>query len=701
MNILKMKKSLSLLLSLLLCSLITFSAVVPVFATEIDDPLAVDEGYEDPMLSNDSNDPMLIDGGVDDPLAVDEGYEDPVLSSDNNDPTLIDGGVDDSLSGSTTTEDDWTEITVEDEMPNTDIVVIPSDANALVLMDTGAQSPKGVPGDVVTIVLPVAVNKEYLPSERYMLRNINVAPAIPTDTSVSNWPFDLINASYTRHLDDMSYNSTAEIYYDFRISEFATKGVYPVNFEVNATVWRYDDVNGTTITEDVTFELCVYVTIVGDGKESGVQTSFGALQLAATNESGVYDSPTASPGQGVTLQLPIINKGGTLTKVTISPVISSSLEEFPFIADNANYGLSYEEWGSGETNYVEFYFTVSSFATTGNKPVRFKATYFENGVASSCEFVTYIYIKNGYVEPEDQVTTAMSVMVKSYKLLVDDAEVSGLMAGDDATVKLTLINNAMYDTSYKNVASLSLTNSTALMLTVGSSNAAYVSSIKPGETAEVEFKISVKRDAEVGPTTIGVSLAYENGDNVAGNASQSIMIPISQPMDVVLDTPIVYGTPNTEEPTSINLNMVNMGRAKALNVTILAMEGITMAENYYGGDLLAGGSLNADFQVNCTKVGEFTGKLIVQFEDANGELYTQEVDVPMVVSEPEPEPEPVVPAVVEQPEEEDKSGIPWWLWLILFFLLLMIAVIIIAMIVNRKHGRWEKVYSSKAGGAKK
>ena len=46
-------------------------------------------------------------------------------------------------------------VSVTDEKPNTDIKVIPSDANALILMDTGAQSPKGVPGQVVKIVLPL------------------------------------------------------------------------------------------------------------------------------------------------------------------------------------------------------------------------------------------------------------------------------------------------------------------------------------------------------------------------------------------------------------------------------------------------------------------------------------------------------------------------------------------------------------------
>ena len=33
-------------------------------------------------------------------------------------------------------------VSVTDEKPNTDIKVIPSDANALILMDTGAQSPQ-------------------------------------------------------------------------------------------------------------------------------------------------------------------------------------------------------------------------------------------------------------------------------------------------------------------------------------------------------------------------------------------------------------------------------------------------------------------------------------------------------------------------------------------------------------------------------
>ena len=281
-------------------------------------------------------------------------------------------------------------------------------------MDTGAQSPKGVPGQVVKIVLPLAVNKEYLPSEKYMLRNINIYPDVPTDASVSNWPFELIYASDVQHLKDMSYNSTAEVWYEFKISEFASKGRYAVPFKIN-----------TTITEDVTFKVSAYVTVTDNGNMSGVTTSFGSLQVAGTNVDGSYTVPTGTPNQTISMRIPVINVGGTLTGVTVTPVVSTSLDEFPFVVTSTNYSQYFSYWASGEIKYLDYTFTVSSFATSGNKAIKFKATYFENSAAAEGSFSTQFTVIDGYD------ASAMSVMVQSYKLYVDDTEVSGLMAGEE------------------------------------------------------------------------------------------------------------------------------------------------------------------------------------------------------------------------------------------------------------------------------
>ena len=603
----------------------------------------------------------VTDDAIDNSTETYATYE----NEDDSNVAALDGEDDSGSSG----------IPIEDEKPNTDIKIIPSDANALVLMDTGAQSPRGVPGQVVTIVLPLAVNKEYLPSEKYMLRNINIYPDVPTDTSVSNWPFELIYASDVQHLKDMSYNSTAEVWFEFKISEFASKGRYAAPFKVNATVWREDAVNGTTITEDVTFKITAYVTVVDDGNMSGVTTSFGSLQVAGTNAGGSYTVPTGTPNQTVSMRIPVINVGGTLTSVTVYPVVSTSLDEFPFVVESTNYGKYFDYWASGEVKYLDYTFKVSPFATSGNKAIKFKATYFENSAPAEGSFSTQITIIDGYD------ASAMSVMVQSYKLYVDDTEVSGLMAGEKTELRLTLINNSKYDTAKKVISSLVFTNSPGLTLCVGGTDTAYADSIKPGGTATLKYKIMAKQDAEVGPAMLGINLTYETTEAVAGKAAQNIMLPVSQKMDILAGTPEVYGTPSKDKEATISVPLTNMGRAKAMNIRVMATDGMTASTPCYVGDLLAGGSTSADVTVNFSKIGAFVGKLILQYEDANGETYSQDISVPLAVAESSADAD-----ANNVNTQKSGTGSRWWLWLIVILLVLFIIAIIVYVIIRYNRG---------------
>ena len=604
----------------------------------------------------------VTDDAIDNSTETYATYE----NEDDSNVAALDGEDDSGSSGG---------IPIDDEKPNTDIKIIPSDANALILMDTGAQSPKGVPGQVVTIVLPLAVNKEYLPSEKYMLRNINIWPDVPTDTSVSNWPFELIYASDVQHLKDMSYNSTAEVWFEFKISEFASKGRYAAPFKVNATVWREDAVNGTTITEDVTFKITAYVTVVDDGNMSGVTTSFGSLQVAGTNVDGSYTVPTGTPNQTISMRIPVINVGGTLTSVTVYPVVSTSLDEFPFVVESTNYGKYFDYWASGEVKYLDYTFKVSPFATSGNKSIKFKATYFENSAPAEGSFSTQITIIDGYD------ASAMSVMVQSYKLYVDDTEVSGLMAGEETELRLTLINNSKYDTAKKVISSLVFTNSPGLTLCVGGTDTAYAYSIKPGGTATLKYKIMAKQDAEVGPAMLGINLTYETTEAVAGKAAQNIMLPISQKMDILAGTPEVYGTPSKDKEATISVPLTNMGRAKAMNIRVMATDGMTASTPCYVGDLLAGGSTSADVTVNFSKIGAFVGKLILQYEDANGETYSQDISVPLSVAEASADAD-----ANSVNTQKNGTGSRWWLWLIVILLVLIIIAIIVYVIIRYNRG---------------
>ncbi len=564
------------------------------------------------------------------------------------------------------------------EKPNTDIKVTPSNANALLLMDAGAQSPKAVPGQTVQVVLTLAVNREYLPSEKYVLRNITIQPDIPKDSTKDTWPFDVKEASRVRHLDDMSYNSTAEVWYDFSVSQFAKKGVYPINFKVNATVWRQDSVNGSDITEDVQFTLNVFMTVTDNGDMSGVTSAIGPLNVAGRENTAIA-SPTGSPGETIVMSMPIVNKGGNLDNVTVSPVVTGDLETFPFVAGDINYGRELGHMSNGDRQQVDWIFKISPYATTGNKVVTFRATYEENGVYGECTFTGYVYITNGYTP-----NTAASLMVDSYALYMDDNEVANLTAGNDAVLKVTLKNNAAKNAIYKTVATLKLSDSNSLILTAGYADAAYVRSIPAGQTAEIEYHISARASAAVGPSAATITLTYETSENegaVAGNATSTIQIPIKQEMDLQIDTPVVYGTPVQDEPVAVSLNIVNLGRSRAYNVRIVGMDGVSMQDSYFGGDILAAGTLNADFQVVPNKSGSYTGTLIVQYEDADGEQFTESVPLKLDAAAADTV---STEAMSTETQTKHKSGIHWWIWLLILLIILLAALLLWYFLVYKK-----------------
>lgn len=96
----------------------------------------------------------------------------------------------------------------------------------------------------------------------------------------------------------------------------------------------------------------------------------------------------------------------------------------------------------------------------------------------------------------------------------------------------------------------------------------------------------------------------------------------------------------------MSLNIVNKGRSKIYNVSIdVEGKGLSMYEDYYGGDVLPAAKLNPDILVSSTTAGKCSGNLLVHYEDSEGEAYTETVPVSFTVAEQ---------PVVQQPEQNDQ-----------------------------------------------
>lgn len=550
------------------------------------------------------------------------------------------------LAGSSSSSTSTAATSFDGVKPNDNDKVVSSNVHALLIADAGVSAPTAKPGENAEILMPLVVNREYLPSDLYFLRNITIEPSIPTTIKdIGNWPFDITSISYVRHLDDMTYNSRADVEYSIPVSQTAKKGVYPIDFTIWATVWRYDEMNGTDIQEDVKFTVTIYVNVTEDGADSGVTSDLGALTTVSVDEDGQHiAAPRGNSGQRIKFTLPLVNRGKNLTEITIAPKVSSNLNECPFVVEQTNYGQTIPDMAPGDTVMVEFDFQLSPYATQGNKPVTFECTYKENGTQKTCEVTSFVYVVYGYEEPN--TASAPPVHIESYSLTVDGQPVNQLFAGDEAILSMTIRNDDKNVNARKVRIGASI-DTKVLLFTMGETDTKYVDVIESEKSADISYKITVANEAAEGPTNFAVTLNYENWEVTQASASQTLPLIVKQPVRVEVGEPTIYDSDaKPEEPIAMSLNIVNKGRSKIYNVSIdVEGKGLSMYEDYYGGDVLPAAKLNPDILVSSTTAGKCSGNLLVHYEDSEGEVYTETVPVSFTVAEQ---------PIVQQPEQNDQ-----------------------------------------------
>ena len=550
------------------------------------------------------------------------------------------------LAGSSSSSTSTAATSFDGVKPNDNDKVVSSNVHALLIADAGVSAPTAKPGENAEILMPLVVNREYLPSDLYFLRNITIEPSIPTTIKdIGNWPFDITSISYVRHLDDMTYNSRADVEYSIPVSQTAKKGVYPIDFTIWATVWRYDEMNGTDIQEDVKFTVTIYVNVTEDGADSGVTSDLGALTTVSVDEDGQHiAAPRGNSGQRITFTLPLVNRGKNLTEITIAPKVSSNLNECPFVVEQTNYGQTIPDMAPGDTVMVEFDFQLSPYATQGNKPVTFECTYKENGTQKTCEVTSFVYVVYGYEEPN--TASAPPVHIESYSLTVDGQPVNQLFAGDEAILSMTIRNDDKNVNARKVRIGASI-DTKVLLFSMGETDTKYVDVIESEKSADISYKITVANEAAEGPTNFAVTLNYENWEVTQASASQTLPLIVKQPVRVEVGEPTIYDSDaKPEEPIAMSLSIVNKGRSKIYNVSIdVEGKGLSMYEDYYGGDVLPAAKLNPDILVSSTTAGKCSGNLLVHYEDSEGEAYTETVPVSFTVAEQ---------PVVQQPEQNDQ-----------------------------------------------
>ncbi len=173
------------------------------------------------------------------------------------------------------------------------------------------------------------------------------------------------------------------------------------------------------------------------------------------------------------------------------------------------------------------------------------------------------------------------------------------------------------------------------------SNSFHINAINPGEAAENTINLKVKSDTATGSYDLTIKVEYEYDDMAQADAEKGGVqedLPVklqavenSRPALQNLSLGYGWDTPTVNQSTTLMFDFYNMGRSSLNNVYI------TMESDYLQfetgtssiiGTVSAGSSSYQEISVLPIMEGQATGKLIVHFEDSNGDEVTKEFEIP-------------------------------------------------------------------------
>ncbi len=217
-----------------------------------------------------------------------------------------------------------------------------------------------------------------------------------------------------------------------------------------------------------------------------------------------------------------------------------------------------------------------------------------------------------------------------------------------------------------------------------SSNSFYFE--KLGINGEIPLKVKLKAWEEAKSAaaivTINFNYEYKNGKNIVkGTTTENISIPVVQPDRFELSDVTNEETCFVGQETTFSIPYVNKGKAVTSNISAkITGEGFdTLSKEVWIGNCASGASGNIDIIITPNMTGESVAKVKVEYEDANGEKKTKNVEISFMAEEQIIEQPKINPE--ELPQEEPKMDPRVKIAIIC---VIIIAVLIVLIIVIKK-----------------
>ncbi len=267
--------------------------------------------------------------------------------------------------------------------------------------------------------------------------------------------------------------------------------------------------------------------------------------------------------------------------------------------------------------------------------------------------------------PAPEPTPAPEIKTPNIIIKRTDFGGSEVPAGKEFTLTLTLFTTTGSENLTDVLVTLALPKNVALAN--GNLNT-YVGSVGPEGTRTVSFNILPSVNFVDGVASIGVSMSgigEKSGKAVTSDTSISVPVVLPERFDVTnmeLSETMMMGDEGFLSVTYVNKGK---GRISNLSAEIMGENIANPGQSQFIGNVEPGTENSVDFTLMAVQEGPIKGKVILSWEDDQGEIKTLEKEFSCTVeamAAPDMGEMGEMGMPTDMEMEEPKAGMPWWGW---------------------------------------
>ena len=390
------------------------------------------------------------------------------------------------------------------------------------------------------------------------------------------------------------------------------------------------------------------------------------------------------------------NSPATVYNVKASMVLDADSAKFPFEINDANYDRMFEKIAVDETVQLDYSFAIRKDSYTGYYPIAMKIYYSDSSTGEELKtFETSFFVhivskptKDDYEEFNEHDRTKARLIVDGY---TTDPET--IVAGESFNLLLT-VRNASSSVSASDILltmeSEKVSDSPVFTTESGSSSVA-IHSLGAGAAAQVSFRMSSRPGVDQRSYGITIKANYDSPQFKNAEDSMSVDIPVKQIPRLNTGTfEVMPDSISVGEESNVMFGINNTGKVTLYNVMARFEADSIQTTDTYVGNIKSGETGNVDCMVTGAAPTADDGKvkIIISYEDENGEVSEVEKELTLYVSEPAPDMDDMDMSGMDEMPQEEPGPVQKYGKIILAAVVIVGAVV--GVTVFRKHRKRKK-----------